>query len=224
VPSLLLSAQNSSSKEDSHADLLSWRNLLYNETTKLPSQIQCWAEGCYEQVFRGVRKEACSLSKPKDKHGGCSANPTSHLHDFWLSSWGDMGIGRLLFQLSRFLPSKRAFSFWWWKNIIGPNTCLCCHAFEEMCYLCGQKHRPWRWHGIRAGGLQSLQTTQRGDLNGSVRVLLLEEHGPWTSAGPFSRAPKHYTCCQRHAKERQRKNLKLHTADLKPVQSRKQNF
>lgn len=37
VPGLLLSAWDSSSKEDSHVNLLSRRNLLYNETTKFPS-------------------------------------------------------------------------------------------------------------------------------------------------------------------------------------------
>lgn len=170
-----------------------------------------------------MRKGGCFLSKPKDKHG-CSANPTSHLYDFWLSSWGDMGIGRLLFQMSSFLSCERAVSCWWWKNIIGPKMCLCCHAFEEMCYLCGQKHAPQRCRGICAGSLKSLQTTWGGDLNGSVGVLFLEEHGQWTPAGSFSRVPKHYGCCHSHAKGRQGRNLKLHRADPKPLQNSKQNF
>lgn len=37
VMSLLLSALGSSGVKDSHANLLPWRYLLYNETAKLPS-------------------------------------------------------------------------------------------------------------------------------------------------------------------------------------------
>lgn len=171
--------------------------------------------GVSGQVFRYVRKGACFLSEPKDKHGCGSVNSKSHLFDFWLSSWGNTRTGKLRFQISSFLLCERALFCWWWKNIIGPTMCLYCHASAEMCYVCGQKHASWRCHETCAGSLKSLRTIQRGGLNGSVRVLLPEEHSPQTSPGSFSRDPKHYGCWQRHTNGRQQRNLKLHKADPK---------
>lgn len=130
MPSLLLSAQDSSSKEDSHANILSQRNLQYSETTKVPKLDTALGWQVLEQVCRYGWKGAHFLSKPKDEHGCCSANCTSYLCNLWLSSWGDMGIGRLPFQMpSLFLYERTLFCCW--KNTCA-SAAMFCRAVLSM--------------------------------------------------------------------------------------------